>query len=60
MLTENRRRPERWRLEIETAGFPVVRLSPLLRGQRLREQTAGVKTFLSGFTRFLLVTKEMG
>ena len=47
-------------VDIRKHNLPVVHLSPLKRGQRLREQTAGCKTFLSGDTRFLLVTKEMG
>ena len=44
--TENRCRPRTATVGIRKHYLPVEYFSPLSRGQRLREQTAGVKAFL--------------
>ena len=44
--TENRCRPRTAAVDIRKRYLPVECFSPLSRGQRLREQTAGVKAFL--------------
>ena len=48
-------------VDIRNRNFPVELFSPLSRGQRLREQTAGVKAFLWQFyRRFFVPTKKWG
>ena len=46
-------------VDIRNHNLPVVHFSPLSRGQRLREQTAGVKAFLWRlYRRFFVPTKK--
>ncbi|MBQ6579736.1 MAG: hypothetical protein IIX33_02780, partial [Oscillospiraceae bacterium] len=46
IYTENRCRLRAATVDIRNRNLAVVRFSPLSRGQRLREQTAGVQAFL--------------